>query len=313
MSFKFPLVPVAAAFLAVILTTKVALENEDLEIEQMGEINLVGNKLLHILHLPKNENYIIFIHGFGGQMAQFKYQIEFLSNKCSIFAIDFVGHGKSLEGKKDSDYSIDSIVNDIYSALADLDLCAKNIIVVGHSLGALITSKLSKLIKFKGVVLIAPKAEFSEKEASGMKKLGNMNRYFFEGFRSMDKFGGIESASVNRVMSDHASQEVRELQLAFNKATPTFVVQKMLANTTATKAEDFKIEWCNSILLMGGEFDKVTPIALNIHRVAEVNDISSENIFLYPAGHNLMLELPDRVNTDLWTFASSIFNKTDNN
>jgi pimeloyl-ACP methyl ester carboxylesterase len=309
MSFRFPLIPVAAAALAVGLTAKLALKEDELEIEQMGEITLVGNKLLHTLHLPKNDNYIIFIHGFGGQMAQFKYQIDFLSNKCSIFSIDFVGHGKSLEGKHSSDYTIDSIVNDVYNALADLDLCAKNIVVVGHSLGALVTAKLSKMIKLQGVVLIAPKAEFSEKASSGMRKLGKMNRYFFEGIRYVDKIGGTKSTSVNRIMSDHASPEARELQLAFNKATPTSVVQNMLANTTATKAEDFKIEWCQSILLMAGEFDQVTPIPMNVPRVAEVNDISSENILLYPAGHNLMLELPDRVNSDIWNFACAIFNK----
>jgi pimeloyl-ACP methyl ester carboxylesterase len=53
---------------------------------------------------------------------------------------------------------------------------------------------------------------------------------------------------------------------------------------------------------MAGEADQVTPVTENVPQLAELNNLSSEMIILYPAGHNLMLEMGDAVNSVLEAF-----------
>jgi pimeloyl-ACP methyl ester carboxylesterase len=214
----------------------------DDEIEQLGQIYEINGKNLHILHQHKNEIYIVFIHGFGGQMIQFKAQIDYLGRFFSIFAIDFVGHGKSSPGKG-LDYSIESITDDICTALKCFNIQTKNIILVTHSLGTLIGAKISQMIAINGIVLIAPKAKFNRKQVEGMKKIAKIPGIVFEILRYLDRFGGIRSASVNRLLSNSASDEAKNFQLLLNKSTKSQVVRGMLLAAEENDLSQFK---CNT-------------------------------------------------------------------
>ena len=78
---------------------------------------------------------LVFIHGFGGNATQWRYQLQKFSDESRVIALDLRGHGQS--DKPHSDYSMPSLVNDLVLAL-DLLGVDGPLVLVGHSFGCAI-------------------------------------------------------------------------------------------------------------------------------------------------------------------------------
>ena len=78
---------------------------------------------------------IVFVHGFGGNAAQWRYQLQKFSGDSRVIALDLRGHGQS--DKPRSDYSMRSLVNDLVLALDVLGVKGK-MVMVAHSFGCAI-------------------------------------------------------------------------------------------------------------------------------------------------------------------------------
>lgn len=77
-------------------------------------------------------NTIVMLHGFGGNALQWKYQIQALSDSNRCIAIDLRGHGRS--DKPLTDYSVDEMIGDIETVLAELGV-DEPFVLMGHSFG----------------------------------------------------------------------------------------------------------------------------------------------------------------------------------
>ena len=94
---------------------------------------------------------LVFVHGFGGDARQWRYQIEQFAHRNRIIAIDLRGHGRS--SRPSSGYSMESILADLTAVLDHLQV-TEPFVLLGHSFGgALVTefairypSRVSKLI-----------------------------------------------------------------------------------------------------------------------------------------------------------------------
>lgn len=75
---------------------------------------------------------LLFIHGSFIDKEYWKKQLLYFSPQYRIIAIDLVGHGKSTQNR--SIYSIKEYGNDISFLIKKLSL--KNVILIGHSIGA---------------------------------------------------------------------------------------------------------------------------------------------------------------------------------
>lgn len=62
-------------------------------------IQRIRNKALRVVYfehpLGNTAPLLVFIHGLGGQISQWRFQIEYFSNSCNILAVDLLGHGMS--------------------------------------------------------------------------------------------------------------------------------------------------------------------------------------------------------------------------
>lgn len=75
---------------------------------------------------------VIFLHSFGGSVAQWSPQLHHLRKSRRAVAFDLRGHGKS-DAPADNDYSIEAFSNDVGVVVDALDI--KRFVLVGHSLG----------------------------------------------------------------------------------------------------------------------------------------------------------------------------------
>ena len=102
---------------------------------------------------------IVFLHGFGGQALQWKYQLQALSDVHHVVAIDQRGHGKSQVAT--NDYSMAALVADILSVLDTLGV-NQRIVLVGHSFGGAIATEFTYQYpeRVEQLILIATAGEF---------------------------------------------------------------------------------------------------------------------------------------------------------
>ena len=75
---------------------------------------------------------LVMIPGWSQTAAQFKYQIDGLSDKYHVIAIDMRGHGES--DKPDHGYRIHRLSKDVHDFLAARGL--SNVTLAGHSMGS---------------------------------------------------------------------------------------------------------------------------------------------------------------------------------
>ena len=103
--------------------------NEKIEIAGI-DINFIKNK-------NSKEQNILFIHGFGGDLNNWMFNQEELSNEYNTYALDLPGHGLSSKKIKDTSLSFMSEIIIKFckeNSLSDINL-------VGHSFGAGIAIK----------------------------------------------------------------------------------------------------------------------------------------------------------------------------
>lgn len=74
---------------------------------------------------------LVLVHGWSQSAEQFKHQIDGLSDRYHIVAIDQRGHGES--DKPDHGYKIQRLAKDLHDVLVALDL--RDVTLLGHSMG----------------------------------------------------------------------------------------------------------------------------------------------------------------------------------
>jgi len=101
----------------------------------------------------------VFIHGFGGQAGQWKYQLQKFALENRVIALDLRGHG--LSDKSSSGYDMPQIIQDLETALTLLKVKGK-IVLVGHSFGGAVVTEyaLKNPDRVERLILIATAGEF---------------------------------------------------------------------------------------------------------------------------------------------------------
>jgi len=88
--------------------------------------------LLHIDDGGKGGLPVIFVHSFGGNIEQWRNQLEHQRNNRRAIAIDLRGHGSS-SAPVDNNYEVEALATDI-DAVAD-HLKVRRFVLVAHSMG----------------------------------------------------------------------------------------------------------------------------------------------------------------------------------
>ncbi|MEM7480494.1 MAG: alpha/beta fold hydrolase [Acidobacteriota bacterium] len=104
---------------------------------------------------------VIFVHGLGGTAAQWSAQLEALRGAQRAVAVDLRGHGHS-EPSEEGAYALADYATDVLAVADQLGL--DSFVLVGHSLGALVTIALAaeQPERVAGLFLVDPNGDQSE-------------------------------------------------------------------------------------------------------------------------------------------------------
>ncbi|GAB4485056.1 MAG: hypothetical protein Fur0016_09540 [Anaerolineales bacterium] len=134
----------------------------DLELYRR-EVRVSSNPLVRLSAIDISPDQprrtLLFLHGFGGQAAQWRYQLQKFSRDNRVIALDLRGHGRS--DKPPGPYDMTEIQTDLKAALETLKV-QEPFTLMGHSFGGAIATEfaLHSPERLERLILIATSGEF---------------------------------------------------------------------------------------------------------------------------------------------------------
>lgn len=225
---------------------------------------------------------LVFIHGLGGSLAQFNPLLTSLVNVAPCLGIDLPGCGRSEFSPTSWDAYTPKALAELLSVVIKQH-CDQNegqgAILIGHSMGCslsalvastALSSQAQPNVEVLAVVGICPQVTPpSDKQLALFEKLLLVPTPIFDIWRTWDRRGGPESASVARLVGKDADIEVKKLQVRFNEQSQTAVWRRMasglLPSRPASKSPEKGMPgvdvWASlklPLFLIAGEGDSVT-------------------------------------------------------
>jgi non-heme chloroperoxidase len=159
----------AVAVTAAVASTGVATRTAQAQLPgEVGHLTTSDGVSLYYLEAGSGKP-ILMIPGWSQTAEQFKYQLEGLSDRYRVIAIDMRGHGES--DKPEFGYKVSRLAKDIHDTIEALDLEEVNIL--GHSMGSSVIwnyydlygpDRLAKLLLIDQMPMITSNPAWSEEE-----------------------------------------------------------------------------------------------------------------------------------------------------
>ncbi|KAE8354050.1 hypothetical protein BDV28DRAFT_93314 [Aspergillus coremiiformis] len=190
---------------------------------------------------------LVVVHGLGGSLSQFSHLLTSLSNLGPCFGIDLPGCGLSSFAPTSWDaYKVEALAELLATAIEEHrdKEAGQGVVLIAHSLGCSLSAMLASSASsvgpdlkrhILGLIAICPRASPpSPKEVTSYRRLLQIPGPIFDLWRSWDRRGGLESASVNRLVGADADSDTRKLQVRYNKQSKTPVWRRMAWGTLPT-------------------------------------------------------------------------------
>lgn len=247
----------------------------------------------------------LFLHGIGGNRANWQGQLGLAGAVTRAAALDLRGYGDSTLGAAQS--SVEDYCADILRVTEVLG--ADKLILVGLSYGAWIATAFAEKYpdRMAGLVLSGG--------CTGMSEAGPDEREAFRVSREIPLDAGqspvdFAPAVIDVIAGPHATPEVRSAMMESMSAIPTATYRDALrCFTNPLRKFDFS-RLSMPVLMMTGEHDKLAPpaeiksVATRIHGAVERPDVRFE--IIKGAGHICNVEAPALYNAPLMEFLTRV-------
>ena len=256
------------------------------------EDNIDLNKKIMIKDLEINymqigegkEKNILFIHGFGGDLNNWLFNQESLSNIFNTYALDLPGHGFSnKEIKEGSIFYLASIISEFCKKLS-----LNNLTLVGHSLGAGIAVCANENIQdlIERLILISP---------IGLSK--EINKSYLDNFITADSRRDLKKVLEElyfdpSVITRDMINEVLKIKRIDGSVKALSLIKDEIINESSQKNNYVKkIEELEiSVNIIIGSNDKIIP-NIDASQLKKINYFKLEN-----CGHMAHIEKSNEVN-----------------
>lgn len=250
---------------------------------------------------------LLLLHGIGHSVRAWEQNLEGLSARHTVYALDIIGHG--LSDKPTSSYHISDLAKFVRDFMAAVDLPKAHI--VGHSMGGGIAMHFAILYPalVDKLVLVAP-AGISSAVGLGFRlaSLPLLGEYLTRPDRSRLRAVSLGLVFDKTVITDEfvdwqyeygSLPGAQQAMLAIIRThLNLFGFKKWVTDIIQAELADFK----TPTLAIWGENDNVIPLDSVRSRIGEMNNVTLHT--LKYCGHQVQLEYPDEFNRLVLNFVN---------
>ncbi len=168
--------------------------------------------LLHVAEDVGSGQVVVMVHGVASSSVTFRALVPLLSQRYRCVSIDILGFGQS-PVPADASYTIEEHVAAMHATIKSLHLSGR-IILVGHSLGALLVSRYAAVHprEVSRVVLVSPPIYLSPSELSDPRSRSRVGAYLraYEYLRTNKEFTLANAAWISRALKVKGLFEISE-------------------------------------------------------------------------------------------------------
>jgi pimeloyl-ACP methyl ester carboxylesterase len=239
---------------------------------------------------------IVLVHGLGGSRRSWGPLVPLLAGRARVFVPDLRGCGESARGT--AEWTLAQAADDV-AAVA----CAHGLsryVAVGHSLGGVIVEELivRRPAEVAAAVLISTSSRLNEKATQSWRRLADVveERGLSDSPAAAARGYSEEFAAAHEdVVAEHARLSAatdRHVYAAQARAASSYDYTAGLAGVTCP------------VLVLQGLADRLTPPggSVLLHRALPPG---ARLEMIEGAGHNLPIEMPDRVAELVLEFANA--------
>ncbi len=265
---------------------------------------------------PESSIPLMFVHGFGSGLGQWRYNFDPISQHHPIYALDLLGFGASQ--KAIAEYGTDLWVAQIYDFWRLV--IGQPVIFIGHSLGALVvlTAASTYPEMTRGLILLTiPPARQDFLAPQWQPLVAKIEGLFSSPLLLWPLFKLLLSRksvirSIAKFAYAHADSLTEEAVSIFFLPIQDRGAAQAFAQLARSRA---RIDFCPSvkelltnlqhpILLLWGEQDRIVPLTWG----RQIAQCHAHLIFieLAAAGHCFYEEYPERVNQEILTWIKKL-------
>ena len=122
---------------------------------------------------------LVFVHGWSCDASYWREQIGYFKEKYHMVLIDLAGHGRS--GSERENYTMEAFGQDVLAVVENIR--AEKVILIGHSMGALVIAYAARLMPEKVIGLIAVDDLQNVEYPLGEEQFKEMTTPFKEDFK----------------------------------------------------------------------------------------------------------------------------------
>ncbi len=234
-----------------------------------------GTKIWY--RLKRNNNlYLVFVHGWANNWTTWKKEIKFFERKgYSTLTLDLRGHGQSDKPENKKKYSLKCFVKDIHSIIEKENI--RNFVLVGHSMGGIISLMYYKLYHKEKNVLGLILCDTTYKNVLEHKKIKMMSPFVKLVLDFL-----IKNESINQKHFSH----LKDIDLSkYKQSSDYFIFLEGLYNTPMKSVFvclksmlNFNLKEVLSkiripVLIIEGEEDKLLPILDSVEMYQEIKEV----------------------------------------
>ncbi|HBG61708.1 MAG: hypothetical protein A2Y03_01830 [Omnitrophica WOR_2 bacterium GWF2_38_59] len=138
---------------------------------------------------------LVFVHGWSCDASYWREQVEYFKEKYHVVLIDLAGHGRSMSDREN--YTMEAFGQDVNAVVESIG--SEKVILIGHSMGALVIAEAARLMPEKAIGLVAVDDLQNVEYPLGEEQLKEMTTPFKEDFKE-----GVRGFVLSMLRSDNS-------------------------------------------------------------------------------------------------------------
>jgi len=138
---------------------------------------------------------LVFVHGWSCDASYWRKQVEYFKDKYHMVLVDLAGHGRS--GSERENYTMEAFGQDVKAVVESIG--AEKVVLIGHSMGALVIAEAARLMPEKVIGLVAIDDLQNVEYPLGEEQFKEMTTPFKEDFKQ-----GVRSFVTGMLRSDNS-------------------------------------------------------------------------------------------------------------